>query len=149
MARHAFTVTSPLSVEGAFELLVDLERVPEWDDGVQASTRVPHHLVDDPLVGRRFDVTVTGFDRSPTTVVYEITEATPPHRFVMVGENDEFRAVDTLELTPTAHEGCELRYDGTLELLADDPPLTAVQLDSMFPKLAAVAEAGLRRFLAG
>lgn len=148
MARHGFTVTSPLSVEQAFELLVDLERVPEWDDGVQAAERLPHRLDDDPLVGRRFEVTLTGFDRSPTTVVYEITEATSPHRFVMVGENDEFRAADTLELAPTAH-GCELHYDGTLELLGDDPPLTPQQLDSMFPKLAAVAEAGLRRFLAG
>ena len=146
MARHAFTIPSPLSVEQAFDRLADLERVPEWDDGVQSSTRLPDVLDDAIVLGRRFEVTLTGFDRSPTTAIYEITETTPPHRFVMIGENDEFRAVDTLELTPT-DAGCELRYEGTLELLADDPPLTPSQLDSMFPKLAAVAEAGLHRFL--
>ncbi len=91
-------------------------------------------------------MTVTGFDGSPTSVVYEITEVDAPHRFVMVGENDEFRAVDTLELTSTT-TGCELAYHGTLELLGDNPPLTSTQLDSMFPKIAAVAEVGLGRFL--
>ena len=148
MARHTFIVSSPLTVEQAFDRLVDLERVPEWDDGVQRSVRLATDDGDDSIVGRRFDVTVTGFDGSPTSVVYEITEAAPPHRFVMVGVNDEFRAADTLALIPT-ESGCELRYDGTLELLGAQPPLSPSQLDSMFPKLAAVAEAGLRGFLDG
>jgi len=43
--------------------------------------------------------------------------------------------------------GCVLDYHGTLELLGDDPPLSDAQLDSMFPKLAAVAEQGLTAFL--
>ena len=91
-------------------------------------------------------MTVTGFDGAPTPVVYEITEAEAPHRFVMVGDNGEFRAVDELSLTAT-EDGCELTYVGGLELLGDDPLLTPTQLQSMFPKLAAVAEAGLRSFL--
>jgi hypothetical protein len=144
MASHRFTITSPLSAEDAFVRLVDLERVPEWDEGVRRSVRVDADT--DAVLGSRFDVTVTGFDGSPTSVVYEITEVDAPHRFVMVGENAEFRAADTLELTATAN-GCELAYHGTLELLGERPPLTASQLDSMFPKIAAVAEAGLGRFL--
>ena len=64
----------------------------------------------------------------------------------MVGENEQFRAADALVLTPT-HTGCELTDEGTLEILGDSPPLTPTQLDSMFPKLAAVAESGLARFL--
>lgn len=147
MAEHSFTIASPLTVQDAFTRLVDLERVPEWDEGVRRSVRIGSNTgaSGDP-VGSRFDVTVTGFDGSPTSVAYEITAADAPHRFVMVGESDVFRAEDTLVLTAT-DTGCELDYDATLELLLDEPPLTPTQLDSMFPKLAAVAEAGLTRFL--
>lgn len=144
MAHHSFTITSPLTVQDAFAKLVDLERVTEWDDGVRSSVRIGS--ASPSVLGSRFDVTVTGFDGAPTSVVYEITEADEPTRFVMVGENEQFRAADTLVLTPT-DAGCELDYEGSLELLGDSPPLTPTQLDSMFPKLAAVAEAGLRRFL--
>jgi hypothetical protein len=148
MASHRFTISSPMTTEQAFARLVDLERVSEWDDGVRNSVRIDSadaQRTDSP-VGRRFDVTVTGFDGSPTSVVYEITEADPPLRFVMVGENSDFRAIDTLALAPT-EDGCLLTYDATLELLGEDPPLTPPQLDSMFPKLAAVAQTGLVRFL--
>ena len=144
MASHSFTITSPLTVRDAFTKLIDLERVSEWDEGVSSSVRLD--AASPSVLGSRFDVTVTGFDGAPTSVVYEITEADEPTRFVMVGENDQFRAADTLVLTPT-DAGCELAYEGTLELLGDSPPLTSTQLDSMFPKIAAVAEAGLRRFL--
>jgi hypothetical protein len=146
MARHSFTIASPLTVQDAFARLIDLERVPEWDEGVRGSVRIGP--TPDSVLGSRFEVTVTGFDGTPTTVVYELTEVDEPTRFVMIGENEQFRAADTLVLTSN-ETGCELSYDGTLELLGDDPPLTPTQLDSMFPKLAAVAEAGLRRFLDG
>ena len=145
MASHSFTISSPLATQEAFDRLIDLERVPEWDDGVKASVRIGDMAETSP-VGDRFDVIVTGFDGSPTSVVYEITEAETPVHFVMVGENDEFRAVDTLTLGAT-DAGSELTYLGTLELLGDEPPLTASQLESVFPKIAAAAEVGLRRFL--
>lgn len=147
MGHYRFTIGSPLPVDAAFARLIDLERVPQWDEGVRGSVRIESGdgPVDSPL-GNRFDVTVTGFDGSPTSVVYAITDVDMPSRFVMVGENEQFRAVDTLVLAAT-DTGCELTYDATLELLGDDPPLTPTQLDSMFPKLAGVAEAGLARFL--
>ena len=90
MASHSFTIASPLTVQDAFARLVDLERVPEWDDGVRSSVRIESRR-SDSVLGSRFDVTVTGFDGSPTTVVYEITEVDEPTRFVMVGENEQFR----------------------------------------------------------
>lgn len=142
MASHSFTVDSKLGAEDAYARAVDLERVPEWDDGVQSSVR----LADGDDGAPRFDVTVTGFDGNPSSVVYTITEADAPKRFVMVGENDVFRAVDTLVFQATA-DGSSLEYHGTLELLGDTPPLSPDQLDSMFPKIAAVAETGLTRFL--
>ena len=143
MASHSFTVASTLAPADAFARLVDLERVTEWDEGISGSQRIDDGAPDS---GERYAVTVTGFDGQPTTVVYEITELDAPRRFVMVGENDDFRAVDTLTLRPS-EGGCELLYLGTLELLGAEPPLTPAQLDSVFPKIAAVAEAGLKTFL--
>ena len=142
MASHSFTVASKLSAQEAYAMAIDLERVPEWDDGVKSSVRLP----DGDDAQPRFDVTVTGFDGTPSSVVYAITEADEPNRFVMVGENDEFRAVDTLVFTPTS-TGSRLDYHGTLELVGDDPPLSPRQLGSMFPKIAVVAEIGLTSFL--
>jgi hypothetical protein len=142
MASHSFTVVSNLTVDAAYAQAVDLERVPEWDDSVRSSVRLPDGDDGSP----RFDVTVTGFDGSPSSVTYTITEADAPNRFVMVGENDVFRAVDTLVFT-TSSTGSKLDYHGTLELLGDEPPLSPSQLDSMFPKIAVVAESGLTRFL--
>jgi len=146
MARHRFTVASSLSVEDAFARLIDLERVPEWDEGVRNARRIGSDDESDSPLGDRYEVTLTGFDGTPTSAVYRITDVTAPERFVMVGENDEFRAEDELTLRPT-EGGCELDYVGTLDLVGSGPPLTAEQLDSMFPKIAAVAEAGLARFL--
>lgn len=142
MASHSFTVDSNLSVEDAYARALDLEQVPQWDDGVRSSIRLPDAEDGSP----RFDVTVTGFDGAPSSVVYTITEADAPNRFVMVGENDVFRAVDTLAFKASAR-GSKLDYDGTLELLGDNPPLSPSQLDSMFPKIAVVAEIGLTRYL--
>lgn len=142
MADHSFTVESHLRPEAAYERAIDLTRVPEWDEGVRSSLRLP----DGDDGAARYDVTVTGFDGSPTSVVYTVTEAEAPRRFVMVGENDVFRAVDTLVFAASG-DGSKLDYHGTLELLGDEPPLTPAQLDSMFPKIAAVAEAGLRSYL--
>ncbi len=142
MASHTFTVESNLTIEEAYARAVDLERVPEWDDGVLSSIRLP----DGDDGSARYDVTVTGFDGQPSSVVYTVTESDAPDRFVMIGENDVFRAVDTLAFSATG-DGCTLDYHGTLELLGDEPPLSPGQLDSMFPKIAAVAEAGLTRYL--
>jgi hypothetical protein len=143
MADHSFVVTSNLSQAEAFLRLVDLELVSEWDQGIISSTRTDDL---DAVVGRTFDVEVTGFDGAPTTMVYEILEADEPTRFVIRGTHPIMEAVDTMVLTGS-DSGCVLDYHGTLELLGDDPPLSDAQLDSMFPKLAAVAEQGLTAFL--
>ncbi|MFK8024466.1 MAG: SRPBCC family protein [Ilumatobacter sp.] len=143
MAEHSFVVASNLSVSEAFARLVDLERVTQWDDGIISSTRTDEL---EEFTGRTFDVVVTGFDGRPTTMVYEITESDEATRFVMTGTHAMMRAVDSIELR-TTDDGCELDYHGTLELIGDERPLTDDQLDRAFPKLAAVAEHGLRRFL--
>lgn len=143
MAAHQFIVESSLSQEEAFARVIDLTRVNEWDEGVSGARQV--HGTE-PGLHARYEVTVKGFDGRPDQVVYELTEVDEPDRFVMVGENEVFRAVDTLVFT-AAENGCVLDYHGTLELLGDNPPMTPAQLDSLFPKVAGVAEAGLRVFL--
>lgn len=148
MATHTFTVASSLSNVEAFDRMVDLERVTEWDEGILSSERIGQ---PGPVLGSRFDVGVNGFDGQPTSVVYEITEADAPSRFVpgrfvMVGENAAFRAVDEVTMSPS-DTGCVVTYVAGLELLGDNPPLTETQLDSLFAKIVAVPEAGLARFL--
>ena len=143
MAAHTFTVVSSLSPVEAFDRIVDLERVAEWDEGIISSKRIGPA---GPVLGSRFDVTVNGFDGQPTSVVYEITEADAPSRFVMIGENEAFRAVDEVTLVGS-DTGCVVTYVAGLELLGDNPPLTPEQLDVLFAKIAAVPEAGLNRYL--
>lgn len=148
MATETFHISSPLSQAEAFAMLADLTRVNEWDRGVTNAHQVEG---DGPALGAKYEVTVTGFDGKPAQVVYELTEFDAPNRFVMIGEHTTFRAHDTLTLTPegaSADEGgCTLEYVGSLELMGDDAPLTAEQLDGVFTKVAAVAESGLTGFL--
>lgn len=143
MAQQVFTVVSSLPMQVAFARCIDLTRVDEWDRGVTSPRRlsgVGH------AVGSAYEVTVAGFDGQPTPVVYELVEVDAPRRFVMEGVTTVFRAFDILDFTPTAN-GCELRYDATLELLGDDPPMSGAELDKLFARVASVPAAGLRAFL--
>ncbi len=146
MAQQVFTVSSSLSPAEAFARCIDLTRVHEWDRGVSNSTLVGGN---GDSVGSEYEVTVTGFDGQPATVVYTLLEVDAPNRFVMEGVNDVFRAHDILTFRSSAGTdgGCELLYDARLDLVGDEPPMTAAQLDALFARVAAVPEAGLRAFL--
>lgn len=149
MATETFHIDSPLARAEAFAMLVDLTRVNEWDRGVSNARQIEG---EGPAEGARYEVTVTGFDGSPTQVVYTLSEFDAPNRFVMVGDHATFQAHDTLTLTETEGGGCTLEYIGRLELAgaaatADPPALTSDQLDHVFTKVAAVAESGLTAFL--
>ncbi len=146
MAQQVFTVSSSLSPAEAFARCIDLTRVNEWDRGVSDSKLVAG---SGSSVDSAYEVTVTGFDGRPATVVYTLLEVDAPNRFVMEGVNDEFRAHDVLTFTPSADTdgGCELLYDARLDLVGAKPPMTADQLEALFARVAAVPEAGLRAFL--
>ena len=88
-----------------------------------------------------YEITTSGFDGQPMASRYQIRAAEAPDYFVMIGTNEVFRAVDSVVFCEAEGGGCSVHYHGTLELLGDDPPLTPSQLDSMFPKIAVVAEA--------
>ena len=143
MAQQVFSVRSALSVREAFDRCIDLRRVNEWDRGVTHPRRLSG---EGQAVGSTYEVTVTGFDGQPATVVYELLEVEAPHRFVMEGVNDTFRAYDVLTFTSN-DKGCELHYDAQLELLVSPPPMTDDDLDSLFSRVAAVPQQGLSRFL--
>lgn len=143
MAQQVFSVQSTLSVSEAFDRCIDLSRVDEWDRGVTAPRRLTG---DGQAVGSTYEVTVVGFDGSPTPVIYTLLEVERPHRFVMEGATDDFRAHDILTFTPT-DDGCSLHYDARLELLGENPPMSPDELDALFARVASVPEAGLRAFL--
>lgn len=143
MAAQEFTIASTLSSAEAFARLADLTRVNEWDRGVTDPRQVEG---DGPALGARYDVGVTGFDGAPTRIVYQLVEFDAPTRFVMIGENDVFRAHDTLTFD-AAESGCTLSYVARLDLIGDNPPLSETELDAVFTRVARVAEDGLRAFL--
>lgn len=144
MASARFTVSSPLDVGEAFDRVVDLTRAPEWDRGISN----PRQLTGtEPGLGARYEVTVTGFDGKPTTMVYEILEFERPDRMVMRGENDDVVALDVLVFSPT-DDGCELDYDAQLDLVSPSERLTDEVLQEIFDKVAGVPREGLGRFLA-
>jgi hypothetical protein len=143
MAQQVFNVQSVLATREAFDRCIDLRRVNEWDRGVTNPRRLTG---EGQAVGSTYEVTVTGFDGEPAVVVYELLEVDAPHRFVMEGLNDVFRAYDVLSFTPN-DTGCELHYDAQLELLGKQPPMTDDQLDSLFARVAAVPQQGLSTFL--
>ena len=143
MATQQFDIICPLAPDAAFDRLVDLTRVNEWDRGV-TNPRQIHGTGHQ--VGSLYEVTVVGFDGKPTLVVYELLEVDRPARFVMEGTNAVFCAHDVITIEPT-DTGCTVTYSAGLELLEEDPPLTPAQLDSLFVKVAGVAEDGLRSYL--
>lgn len=144
MAVARFTVTSPLDVTEAFDRVVDLTNTPEWDRGISN----PRQLTgSEPGLGARYEVTVTGFDGQPTTMVYEILEFERPNRMVMRGENSDVVALDVLVFASNA-DGCELDYDARLDLVSPSEGLTDEVLQKIFDKVASVPREGLASFLA-
>ncbi len=143
MATESFQITSHLAPSAAFALVVDLLRVSEWDRGVTN----PRLVAGEPATaGARYEVTVTGFDGSPTTAVYELTAVDAPSSFTMVGSHPSFRAEDTITIRPSG-DGCLVDYEAGLVLLGAGPPLSEEQLGRQFAKIVAVPKAGLERFL--
>ena len=143
MATQQFDITSPLAPDAAFDRLINLTRVNEWDRGVTNPRQI---YGSGHEVGSRYEVTVVGFDGKPAPVVYELLEVDRPARFVMEGTNAVFCAHDVITIEPT-DTGCTVTYSAGLKLLEEDPPLTPAQLDNLFVKVAAVAEGGLRSYL--
>ena len=143
MAAETFVIESTMSPEAAFDQVIDLLQVGEWDRGV----RDPRLIDGDPAsVGARYEVTVTGFDGQPTTVVYELTAVEPMRSFTMVGTHRDFRAEDSVTFE-TAADGCRVTYQASLVLVGDQPALTDEQLTRAFGALVAVPRSGLESFL--
>ena len=143
MATETFQIESTLDQSEAFARLVDLSQVGEWDHGVTNARLVGG---EPATTGARYEVTVNGFDGSPTVAVYELTAVDTPRSFTMVGSHDDFRADDTITIHPT-DGGCVVDYSAGLVLLGDNPPLSEEQLGRQFAKIVAVPRAGLERFL--
>ena len=143
MATATFVVESTLSPEVAFDQMVDLTRVPEWDRGIRQSRLISG---EPSSVGTRYEVDITGFDGKPTTAAYELTSVDGNQAFTMVGTHPDFRAEDSVNFEST-DGGCRVTYVAGLELVGENPPVSDGQLDAAFPAIVAVAEAGMTSFL--
>lgn len=143
MAAETFIIESSLTTDVAFDLMIDLLRVGEWDRGIRDS-----RLVEGKpgTIGARYEVTVRGFDGELTTAIYELVAVDAPRSFTMVGTHRDFRADDTVTLEPT-RGGCSVTYDAALVLLGDEPPLTEEQLAETFATIVDVPRTGLATFL--
>ncbi len=143
MATVTFVVDSVLPADAAFDRVIDLSRVTEWDRGIRSSSLV-HGQVGE--VGARYDVSVRGFDGQPTIVDYALTAVDRPSSFTIRGSHQDFQADDTVTIAPHG-AGSRLTYEASLILLGDNPPLDDDRLASLFAANVDVARNGLEAFL--
>ena len=143
MATVTFVVDSVLSADAAFDRVVDLSRVTEWDRGIRASSLVYGQVGE---VGARYDVSVRGFDGQPASVDYELTTVDRPSSFTIRGSHSDFQADDIVTIEPHG-AGSRLTYEASLILLGDNPPLDDDRLATLFAANVDVARIGLEAFL--
>lgn len=143
MATETIVIDSSLPIQDAFALMIDLARVPEWDAGISSSQLTAGQ---GGVAGALYEVTLIGFDRQPTTAIYELTAVEHDLSFTMVGTHPTFRAEDVVTFEATA-DGSRVTYVAELVMLEDPPPLSEAQLNAAFPKLVSVVAAGMKDFL--
>jgi uncharacterized protein YndB with AHSA1/START domain len=127
-----------------FDLLADMRNASSWDPGVTSATL--QHSPDGAEVARGsvFVVNVEFLGRA-RAIPYTVTEYERPHRFVLSGEDDWVRSVDTVTLEP-ADEGCVVTYQAVLEL--KKAAVLAPVLNLAFRGVGRRAQAGLARAVA-
>ena len=131
------TVVLPRKPEEVFDYLADFSTTEEWDPGIISATRVG----SDPIgVGSKFDL-ISEFMGRQIAVPYEITEYDRPNRFVIVGENQRFKGIDTITVSA---EGDGARVDYTADFrMKGIAKLFEPFLGGVFEKLSNKAMDGL------
>lgn len=84
------------SAEDSFDYIIDFSKIHEWDH-----TIIDSRKITDGLLGlhTRFDLIYKmGLRKLP--ISYTITELKPSSRAVLVGQNDNFTAIDTVTISP-------------------------------------------------
>lgn len=142
MASYRTTVVSPRAIDDVFAYLSDFTNTAEWDPGIVES----EHLSDgDVGPGSRFRVVSSTAGRQ-LTLIYEVTEWEPPTRFVLVGESDNLRSVDTLTFEAVDGGGTRVTYHADLALRGA-ARLADPMLHVMFQVIGRRAADGLRDVL--
>ena len=143
-ATETFVTESTLSVQQAFDRMVDLEQVPQWDKGIR-DARLIHGTPGS--IGARYELDLDDFDGKPTTAVYELTDIDGDSKLTMVGTHAEFRAEDTLHFEPS-NGGCRVIYDAEIAVLGDTTRIkSSDHLAKIFAKVVEVVEAGVGSYL--
>ena len=104
LTMHEQFTTARLPEE-AFDYIVDFSKIQEWDHTIVESEKVTQGLIG---LGSRFDLVYKmGLRKLP--ISYQITEFTPSSSAILVGESDNFTAIDTVNITAT-DEGCHVDW---------------------------------------
>jgi NAD(P)-dependent dehydrogenase (short-subunit alcohol dehydrogenase family) len=101
--HEQFTTTR--APEEAFDYIVDFSKIHEWDHTIVESKKVTDGLIG---LGSGFDLLYKmGLRKLP--ISYQITEFTPSTHAVLVGESDNFTAIDTVSISAT-EGGCHVDW---------------------------------------
>lgn len=141
MPKVSKTVTLPRSPEEVFNYLADFSTTEEWDPGIVRATRTSEGPIG---VGSTFHL-VADFRGREVPVTYEITEYEPHRRFVIVGDNKQFKGIDEIVVSPDG-DGTRVDYSADFRMkgLAK---LFEPFLGGVFEKLSNKAMDGLEETL--
>ncbi len=100
--------------EDVFDYIVDFSRIDEWDHSIVDAKKISDGLIG---VGTIFDVTYKmGLRKVP--IQYKVSEYEPHSKAVLVGESDNFTAIDTVTIQPKDDpdaQGCQVTWDAHIE----------------------------------
>ena len=106
--HEQFTVAR--SVEDTFDYTVDFSRIHQWDHSVVSSEKTSDGCIG---LGSRFNVLLkVGLRKVP--MAYEVREFEPHSKAVLVGEADNFTAIDTITISP---DGQDCHVDWHAEII--------------------------------
>jgi hypothetical protein len=140
VARYLATVTTPRSIEDAFDYLADFSSVREWDPTVVSAENLSGRVG----AGAEFRVIVR-FAGRENEFVYVTLEHQRPTRLVLRAESSTVVSLDTITFR-AASAGTEVTYDALLEPKGA-MKLAAPLLGLLFKRLGDNAAAGLEREL--
>ena len=116
MPRLQETIIVARPLHDCFRYIGDFSTIEQWDPGVYRAQK----LTPGPIAtGTDFEVIISSAGRRQK-MHYTLVDYTPPHRLVLTGEGDGFRALDTIEFralddhTTEIHYIADLTFDGLI-----------------------------------
>jgi len=139
MAKYVAKVKSTMKAGDAFDYLIDLRNLEEWDPGVSSAK-----LAEGAEVGPNG---VFNVEANNAKLVYHITDFERPNKLGFRAKTRFFTSIDFIYFE-SSHDGCNVIYDAVLKL---NGPLSIFNfaIKSMFTKIGDKAAVGLAEALEG